>query len=113
SVTWQKVLIVFIYIKICRDLEITDLKSFYFLSYSLHPHLHSFPTRRSSDLTYTYTPHLGDGICEVVYWRGEPRGKREFTTMDGRSEEHTSELQSRGHRVCRLLLEKKNYADAQ
>src|SRR6266702_7116724 len=27
---------------------------------------------------------------------------------DGRSEEHTSELQSRGHLVCRLLLEKKN-----
>src|SRR5690625_6826362 len=26
----------------------------------------------------------------------------------GRSEEHTSELQSRGHLVCRLLLEKKN-----
>src|SRR5690625_6395418 len=25
-----------------------------------------------------------------------------------RSEEHTSELQSRGHIVCRLLLEKKN-----
>src|SRR5690625_6503437 len=25
-----------------------------------------------------------------------------------RSEEHTSELQSRGHLVCRLLLEKKN-----
>src|SRR5690625_740928 len=30
---------------------------------------------------------------------------RELT--DGRSEEHTSELQSRGHLVCRLLLEKK------
>src|SRR5690625_5760954 len=28
--------------------------------------------------------------------------------MDHRSEEHTSELQSRGHLVCRLLLEKKN-----
>src|SRR5690625_6325110 len=28
----------------------------------------------------------------------------------GRSEEHTSELQSRGHLVCRLLLEKKNLA---
>src|SRR5437870_7516397 len=28
--------------------------------------------------------------------------------MDSRSEEHTSELQSRGHLVCRLLLEKKN-----
>src|SRR5439155_16910316 len=27
-----------------------------------------------------------------------------------RSEEHTSELQSRGHLVCRLLLEKKNQA---
>src|SRR3989442_9945972 len=26
---------------------------------------------------------------------------------DGRSEEHTSELQSRPHLVCRLLLEKK------
>src|SRR5690625_6262224 len=26
---------------------------------------------------------------------------------DSRSEEHTSELQSRGHLVCRLLLEKK------
>src|SRR3989442_7406692 len=28
----------------------------------------------------------------------------------GRSEEHTSELQSRPHLVCRLLLEKKNIA---
>src|SRR5690625_4438886 len=29
-------------------------------------------------------------------------------TLEDRSEEHTSELQSRGHLVCRLLLEKKN-----
>src|SRR6266508_4710791 len=28
-----------------------------------------------------------------------------------RSEEHTSELQSRGHLVCRLLLEKKKIID--
>src|SRR5207253_4697878 len=28
-----------------------------------------------------------------------------------RSEEHTSELQSRGHLVCRLLLEKKKHQD--
>src|SRR3712207_7931575 len=28
-----------------------------------------------------------------------------------RSEEHTSELQSRQYLVCRLLLEKKNYSD--
>src|SRR5690625_7800153 len=33
---------------------------------------------------------------------GDHRGHRV------RSEEHTSELQSRGHLVCRLLLEKKN-----
>src|SRR3989442_6860524 len=38
----------------------------------------------------------GDGRCE-----GARRGLR-------RSEEHTSELQSRPHLVCRLLLEKKN-----
>src|SRR5690625_3582496 len=30
-------------------------------------------------------------------------------TLVDRSEEHTSELQSRGHLVCRLLLEKKNH----
>src|SRR5439155_25788821 len=30
------------------------------------------------------------------------------TPGQARSEEHTSELQSRGHLVCRLLLEKKN-----
>src|SRR5690625_6505452 len=29
------------------------------------------------------------------------------TSWNQRSEEHTSELQSRGHLVCRLLLEKK------
>src|SRR5690625_6395416 len=33
---------------------------------------------------------------------------RRFTQQNSRSEEHTSELQSRGHLVCRLLLEKKN-----
>src|SRR5437870_7766693 len=34
-----------------------------------------------------------------------------WTIMPGseRSEEHTSELQSRGHLVCRLLLEKKKH----
>src|SRR2546422_7794272 len=31
-----------------------------------------------------------------------------FRSADRRSEEHTSELQSRLHLVCRLLLEKKN-----
>src|SRR5690625_5752550 len=31
------------------------------------------------------------------------------TAKSTRSEEHTSELQSRGHLVCRLLLEKKKH----
>src|SRR5207253_9788969 len=37
------------------------------------------------------------------------RGRRRRSTASAPiSEEHTSELQSRGHLVCRLLLEKKN-----
>src|SRR5690625_6485768 len=36
------------------------------------------------------------------------RKSEEYTMLLLRSEEHTSELQSRGHLVCRLLLEKKN-----
>src|SRR5439155_10564128 len=32
------------------------------------------------------------------------------TEKTSRSEEHTSELQSRGHLVCRLLLEKKKHS---
>src|SRR5690625_5451965 len=34
------------------------------------------------------------------------------SASEGRSEEHTSELQSRGHLVCRLLLEKNKNAVA-
>src|SRR5690625_5627901 len=39
-------------------------------------------------------------------WGRGVRGDGHALTL--RSEEHTSELQSRGHLVCRLLLEKKN-----
>src|SRR5439155_24222149 len=35
------------------------------------------------------------------------RSVTEIAALARRSEEHTSELQSRGHLVCRLLLEKK------
>src|SRR5438067_10090383 len=35
-----------------------------------------------------------------------------FGEMEPRSEEHTSELQSRFDLVCRLLLEKKNYSSS-
>src|SRR5690625_6333666 len=48
------------------------------------------------------TPEHALRVCEesfhVLFWL--------YRTY--RSEEHTSELQSRGHLVCRLLLEKKN-----
>src|SRR5690625_5984068 len=36
-----------------------------------------------------------------------------YIVRDDRSEEHTSELQSRGHLVCRLLLEKKKEVRSQ
>src|SRR5690625_6422347 len=39
-----------------------------------------------------------------------PRAALRFDAQQRRSEEHTSELQSRGHLVCRLLLEKKKHA---
>src|SRR5258708_27033817 len=39
--------------------------------------------------------------------KGSPR-RRLFEGKNRRSEEHTSELQSPDHLVCRLLLEKKN-----
>src|SRR5690606_39722857 len=39
--------------------------------------------------------------------RAIPSACRIFTSLDIRSEEHTSELQSREKLVCRLLLEKK------
>src|SRR5690625_5601892 len=40
-----------------------------------------------------------------------PLDLKQFEIIKGssRSEEHTSELQSRGHLVCRLLLEKKKH----
>src|SRR6266702_7374063 len=39
--------------------------------------------------------------------RSPPGPARRPISIRRRSEEHTSELQSRGHLVCRLLLEKK------
>src|SRR5690625_6603741 len=46
--------------------------------------------------------------CESVLPRSHT-GAGPTTDRRWRSEEHTSELQSRGHLVCRLLLEKKKY----
>src|SRR5438093_4629869 len=64
--------------------------------------LHSFPTRRSSDLEQRprrSRAHRPGG--------GEQRTRQECRRRAGRSEEHTSELQSLTKIVCRLLLEKK------
>src|SRR3712207_7257238 len=47
-------------------------------------------------------PRLGVAVGAFWHHRGHPQG------LEGvRSEEHTSELQSRQYLVCRLLLEKK------
>src|SRR5439155_20993534 len=100
--------------------------SFLFLQlHHAHHYLHSFPTRRSSDLTDASDADLTVSTPGI---RPRRKGCRPATTTrrapartasramifpNGpspdwrRSEEHTSELQSRGHLVCRLLLEKK------
>src|SRR5436305_9684096 len=79
-----------------------------------HRDLHSFPTRRSSDLprsrpapTDRPPAHRSSRRPRVR----EPSSPRTTARRRGfpRSEEHTSELQSRPHLVCRLLLEKKKY----
>src|SRR5690554_7382628 len=54
----------------------------------------------SSPLVITFS-----ALALLVITSGELGGA--FRRVDGRSEEHTSELQSRPHLVCRLLLEKK------
>src|SRR5690625_3539704 len=51
-------------------------------------------------LNDTIDTRLTGSIVEEIIFERDIRN-------DGRSEEHTSELQSRGHLVCRLLLEKK------
>src|SRR5437867_13422894 len=77
--------------------------SFFFYCSGAHRDLHSFPTRRSSDLTAESRRHGIEIIRETV-------GARVELCAVGivRSEEHTSELQSPYDLVCRLLLEKKN-----
>src|SRR5689334_23395408 len=75
---------------------------FFFYWYGDHRDLHSFPTRRSSDLRSAGRPAR-------AHRHRPPRrgGPHPATPADRRSEEHTSELQSQFHLVCRLLREKK------
>src|SRR5205823_11205711 len=93
-----------------------------------HPDLHSFPTRRSSDLVddaQAQVERVAHGLLPVVVVRERDRrvavadrdraARRDLLErvfLGGgrkgeRSEEHTSELQSLAYLVCRLLLEKK------
>src|SRR5690625_5752682 len=50
-------------------------------------------------------PYVGSGVLASALAMDKYKAKQIFSLH--RSEEHTSELQSRGHLVCRLLLEKK------
>src|SRR5204862_8359017 len=107
---------------------ICSLLSFFFSAYRDHRDLHSFPTRRSSDLHGIGGPgyrtcgiHVTSQVrCLEVHppgsnlpgCRSHKLGSRQYQAPChqeklARSEEHTSELQSRRDLVCRLLLEKK------
>src|SRR5438876_9813527 len=82
-------------------LSLTLSSSFFFSCCGAHRYLHSFPTRRSSDLAWLPAVVAGD--------TGVLMGQRlqSALTDPNRSEEHTSELQSPVHLVCSLLHEKK------
>src|SRR5437870_9224663 len=58
------------------------------------------PLRRSRP------PAKRRSCAQVQQCREHLRSSQKSSATESRSEEHTSELQSRGHLVCRLLLEK-------
>src|SRR5438045_6750659 len=87
---------------------------FFFYCYGDHRDLHSFPTRRSSDLGAPARLSAIHSFAKAPL-RMSASSRRISSRTAGlitrsprvRSEEHTSELQSLRHLVCRLLLEKK------
>src|SRR5699024_11837960 len=94
------------------------LFAFFFCRYRHHYALHSFPTRRSSDLTFQNIRNICRNIrisvdqldtCPPGFFAYLARNAHisRLASTAARSEEHTSELQSRFDLVCRLLLEKK------
>src|SRR5437762_6511413 len=88
---------------------------FFFYGYGAHRDLHSFPTRRSSDLDAREHAAADRKVFAEVaddeeLLAGAQRDLGRFlrrASLVARSEEHTSELQSPMYLVCRLLLEKK------
>src|SRR5689334_24019275 len=79
-------------------------------------YLRSFFFFNDTATTEIYTLSLHDALpifASTTWWSHSQAGMTAFVTGGGayhrsRSEEHTSELQSQFHLVCRLLLEKKN-----
>src|SRR5690625_6114011 len=63
------------------------------------------PIYRRSVLAVYYVLDIATG--ELIQVDEDKIQEPSFSADGSRSEEHTSELQSRGHLVCRLLLEKK------
>src|SRR5437879_13273857 len=74
-----------------------------------HRHLHSFPTRRSSDLPARPRSSTSSRVFMSPTPARSPLriARLPICPRMRRSEEHTSELQSPMYLVCRLLLEKK------
>src|SRR5690348_14829087 len=90
---------------VLRQKSVSSRPESFLLRYGNHRELHSFPTRRSSDLEERAADaDAGEGPREP----DADRVGRLHAAGARRSEEHTSELQSPVHLVCRLLLEKKN-----
>src|SRR5438132_5506518 len=86
---------------------------FLFLLIRRPPRSTLFPTRRSSDLQECDVGCQSDGFEARHRPGGRSDRRRAEENVEagqdqkGRSEEHTSELQSHSDLVCRLLLEKK------
>src|SRR5690625_6451280 len=69
--------------------------------------------RRAGETAKLFYVHGNSVICAFVSPNREDRERVRSLFPEGkfRSEEHTSELQSRGHLVCRHELEKKKSSD--
>src|SRR5438876_4235920 len=92
----------------------TSLCSHSFFSRILQPPISTlFPTRRSSDLNYRnrVAPGAVTVVSQQTFVQSRPVGRSVIVVPRLherlRSEEHTSELQSPVHLICRILLVKK------
>src|SRR2546422_8368295 len=74
---------------------------------TLFPYTTLFRSCSSSSPSRFTRTHRGRPRQPLVASSPPPQQRAGLCSRDTRSEEHTSELQSRLHLVCRLLLEKK------